>query len=56
MSLLLLTHHVTRCKYIERKQWDYGKGLQLMWGDQPVRVADEKWLFMFETTPKSSPI
>lgn len=40
----------------KRKQWDYGKGLELRWGDQPVRVADEKWLFMFETIPKSSPI
>ena len=36
---------------IERKEWVYGKSLQLKWGEMCVHPCEDKWVFIFEVTP-----
>jgi hypothetical protein len=47
----VMLSQIHRCSnivtYPERKEWKYGKALQLSWGDQPVRPCEEKWIFVF---------
>ncbi|RDB30008.1 hypothetical protein Hypma_014130 [Hypsizygus marmoreus] len=34
-----------------RKEWKYGRGLQLSWGEKDVHACDDKWIFVFAPTP-----
>lgn len=36
---------------IERKEWIYGKSLQLKWGEMCVSPCEDKWVFIFEVIP-----
>ncbi|KAJ6582906.1 hypothetical protein DFH09DRAFT_1309161 [Mycena vulgaris] len=33
----------------EKKEWVYGKGLGLKWGDEEVRACADKWVFYFRS-------
>ncbi|KAJ7100025.1 hypothetical protein B0H15DRAFT_1018340 [Mycena belliarum] len=32
-----------------KKEWVYGQGLELKWGDEVVRTCKDKWVFYFRT-------
>ena len=38
----------------ERQEWKFGKGLRLAWGGEQIKPCDDKWVFVFETTWRSS--
>ncbi|KAJ7649301.1 hypothetical protein B0H17DRAFT_1215294 [Mycena rosella] len=33
----------------EKKDWAYGRGLALKWGDEKIRACNDKWVFHFRT-------
>ncbi|KAJ7800398.1 hypothetical protein B0H14DRAFT_3885658 [Mycena olivaceomarginata] len=39
----------------EKKEWVYGQGIVLMWGDEAVRAAANKWVFRFRLCGKKRP-
>jgi hypothetical protein len=39
----------------EKKEWVYGQGIVLMWGDEAVCAAANKWVFRFRLCGKKKP-
>ncbi|KAF9467852.1 hypothetical protein BDZ94DRAFT_1247888 [Collybia nuda] len=37
-----------------RKCWKYGKGIELAWGETPIRTCDDKWVFNFALNDDNS--
>ncbi|KAF7360190.1 S-adenosyl-L-methionine-dependent methyltransferase [Mycena venus] len=37
----------------EKKDWVYGRGLSLKWGDEKIRPGAEKWVFYFRLFKKA---
>ncbi|KDR80080.1 hypothetical protein GALMADRAFT_265265 [Galerina marginata CBS 339.88] len=35
-----------------RRSWDYGKTLNLRWGEDATKQCEDKWVFLFELVPE----